>query len=350
MQTFLGAVQIEARAPRDDVLLMLEIIVQDLLEVQDLRLAVDQREVDDAERVLQLRVLIQVVQHDVRVDVLLELDDDVRAVAVRFVAQIRNALDALFVHEVRDALHEPRLVDLIRDLGHDDAAAVLRKLFDLGLCADDQLASAGTVRLRDAAPAEDRCAGRKVRTGNIAHQLVDRDVGIVDQRHKSVDRFAEVVRRHVRRHTDRDAVTAVYQQVRETRGQHGGLLLRAVEVRLEIDRVLVDVAHHFHCHLRKTRFGVTHRRRAVAVGGTEVALPLDERIARVEILRKTHHRVVYGGIAVRMVFTHAVADDTRALTRGLVGRDAELFHGVQDAAVHRLHAVAHIGERAARDD
>ena len=43
--------------------------------------------------------------------------------------------------------------------------------------------------------------------------------GIVDQRDRGVDHLAEVVRRDVRRHADRDARAAVHEQVREARGQ-----------------------------------------------------------------------------------------------------------------------------------
>ena len=50
--------EVVARAPRDDIFLMRDVVVQDFLEVQDFRLAVDERQHDDAEAVLQLRVLV----------------------------------------------------------------------------------------------------------------------------------------------------------------------------------------------------------------------------------------------------------------------------------------------------
>jgi len=53
---------------------------------------------------------------------------------------------------------------------------------------------------------------------------------------------------------------------------------------------------------------------------------------------------------VRVIFTQNVADDTRALAVRLIRRHAELVHRVEDAAVHRLEAVAHIRQRAGDDD
>jgi hypothetical protein len=58
--------------------------------------------------------------------------------------------------------------------------------------------------------------------------------------------LAQVVRRDVGGHADRDAVGAVDQEVRDPRRQDRGLLRPAVVVRYEIDGVLVDVPQHLH--------------------------------------------------------------------------------------------------------
>ena len=67
-------------------------------------------------------------------------------------------------------------------------------------------------------------------------------------------------------------------------------------------------------------------------------------------LRQAHQRVIHREVAVRMVFAHDVADDAGALAGGPVGRQAHLLHGVENAAMHRLQSVAHVGQRAADDD
>ena len=61
-------------------------------------------------------------------------------------------------------------------------------------------------------------------------------------------------------------------------------------------------------------------------------------------------RVVDGGVAVRMVVAHHVADDLRGLGVLLVELEAHLLHAVEDAAMHGLEAVAGVGQGAADDD
>ena len=65
---------------------------------QHARPAADDRQHDDAERRLQLRVLVEVVEDHLGLLAALQLDDDPHAVAVRLVAQIGDALDRLLAH------------------------------------------------------------------------------------------------------------------------------------------------------------------------------------------------------------------------------------------------------------
>ncbi len=160
----------------------------------------------------------------------------------------------------------------------------------------------------------------------------------------------QVVRRHVRGHADRDAARAIDQPVREARGQHRGLFLRAVVVVLPVDGLLLEIVEHLRGQAGHAHFGVAHGRRGVAVHRAEVALPVDERVAQREVLRHAHHRVVHGGVAVRMVLADDVADDARGLLVGAVEVVAQLVHGEQHAPMHGLEAVAHVGQRAPHDD
>ena len=100
---------------------------------------------------------------------------------------------------------------------------------------------------------------------------------------------------------------------------------------------------------RQPRLGVAHRRRPVAVHRAEVALALDQRQPHREVLRHAHQRVVDRLIAVRMVLAHHVADDARRLAERLVVGVAALVHGEEDAPVHRLQPVAHVGQGAGDD-
>ena len=181
------------------------------------------------------------------------------------------------------------------------------------------------------------------------HQLGDRDLRVVDQRHAGVDDLAQVVRRDVGGHAHRDARRAVHQQVRHPRRQHRRLGLGLVVVRREVDRFLVDVREQLVREPRHADLGVAHRRRGVAVDRAEVALAVDQQVAHRERLRHADDRVVDRRVAVRVVLADHVADHAGRLLVGLVPLVAELAHRVQHAAVHRLQAVADIGQGASHD-
>ena len=174
--------------------------------------------------------------------------------------------------------------------------------------------------------------------------------GIVDQRDAGIDHLAEIVRRDVGRHADGDAAGAVDQQVGEARRQHHRLASRcrrsspgSRRCPCRCRRAAPSPA------LRQPAFGVAHRRRRIAVDRAEIALPVDQRQAHGEVLRHAHQRVVDRLVAVRVVFAHHVADDARRLHVLLVGRVPLLVHRVEDAPVHRLEAVARVGQRARHD-
>jgi hypothetical protein len=143
---------------------------------------------------------------------------------------------------------------------------------------------------------------------------------------------------------------AVDQHVGNARRQHDRLRLRAVVVGPERHRLLIDLGEELVGNARETALGVAHRRGAVAVERPEVAGAVDERITQRERLRHAHQRLVERQIAVRMVAAHDVADDLRALAVLDVRREALLPHREEDAALDRLQAVAHVGQRARRDD
>src|SRR5580700_11359693 len=174
----------------------------------------------DPEARLQRSVPVQLVQHDVGVGVAPQLDDEPHPVAVALVAQFGNALDQLLAHAFGDALLQLGLVDLVGHFGEDERVAVLADLLDVALGAHHDRAAAGLVGGVRAGPADDDAAGREIRRGHVLHQLVDRDRRIVEIGAAGVDDFAEIVRRDVGRHADRDTLRAVDQEVREAGRQN----------------------------------------------------------------------------------------------------------------------------------
>ena len=200
---------------------------------------------------------------------------------------------------------------------------------------------------------ENRCASREVRplddADQVFEQLFAACVRVVKRPMHAFGHFTHVVRRNVGGHTHGDTRRTIAQQVRESCRKHGRLLRLAIVVRQEIDGVFVDVAHHFHGKRSHTAFGVTHCCGRIVTGGAEVALAVDQRVTHRPRLCHTHQRVVDRGIAVRMVFTHDLADHAGALGVTTVGAVAAVVHRVDHTAMHRLHAVAYVRERTVHD-
>lgn len=353
MCALLGATQLVLRAADDDLALVVDVAADDLAQRQRLRHVVDERHHVDAERRLHRGVLVELVQHHLRQRVALELDHQAHAMAVGLVPDVADLRDLLLVHQVgdlRDQAAVAALLDLIGQLGDDDRLLALRQRLDVRARLHADLAAPGRVRVADAADAEDDAAGREVRSSDVLEQPVDVDLGVVDVGDRARDRLAQVVRRDVRRHADGDAGGAVDEQVRVARRQDQRLLVLAVVVGPEVDRVRVDVAEHLGRDLRQPRLGVPHRGGGVVVDGAEVALAVHERVAHREVLRHPHERVVDRLVAVRVVLAHRVADDARRLRARPVRLQPGLVHREQHAPVDRLEPVADVGQRAADDD
>ena len=157
------------------------------------------------------------------------------------------------------------------------------------------------------------------------------------------------MRRNVRRHAHRDAAGAIGQQVRKLRGQHDRLAQRTVIVVAEIYSVLVQTLKQRLGHDGHPRLGIARGRRVVAVDIAEVPLPIDQRVADVEILRQTRHRIVDRGIAVRVIVTHHVARNLGRLAESTGRAESQFPHGIQDSPVYRLQPVARIGQSPVHD-
>ena len=157
--------------------------------------------------------------------------------------------------------------------------------------------------------------------------------------------------------THRNAAGAIQQGEGQACGQLARLFKGAVVVGHKLYGAFVKFIEQQRSDARQTRFGVTHGRSAVTVTRAEVSLAVHQRVTLTEVLRHAHHRVVSGLVAVRMVFTKHVTDDTRTFdwlgTAGAIGpteAQPHARHAVQNTPLHRLLAVANIGQCASLDD
>ena len=263
------------------------------------------------------------------------------------VLQVGDAVQLLGLDQVLDAGHDLFRADAVGQLGDHDAGATGGDRLDRGRRPGAEDAAAGLVGFPDPLQPHDAPAGGQVRPRHEAHQLIQRRIRVADQVPRRRDDLAEVVRRHVGGHPDRDAGGAVDQEVREACGQHVGLGLAAVVVRDELDGVLVDGGDHLHRGRGQPGLGVAHRRGGVvAACAAEVPVPVDQRQPHRPRLGHPGQRVVDRRVTVRVQAAHHLADDPRALDVRALRAQAHLVHLVQDPALHRLQAVPRVGERA----
>ena len=159
----------------------------------------------------------------------------------------------------------------------------------------------------------------------------------------------QVMRRDAGRHADGDALAAIGEQVGQAAGQHHRLLLLAVIGGAEIDRILVDAVEHRGGRLGEPRLGVSHGGGVIAVDIAEIALAVDQRVARSEILGQAHQSVIDRLVAMGMELADDIADHAGGFLEARAGVEAELAHGIEQPAMHRLQPVAHIGQGARHD-
>ena len=343
--------QVEYRPAGNHLAPMSEEGFQDLLEVHQLRLTLVQRNHVDAEDTLHRRLFVQIVQDDVGDLASAKLDHDTHAVLVGLVTKLGDALYSLVADQVCDLFNEASLIHLVGQLGDDDGLlAPLVYLFNVGSSPDIDAAPTGPVRGVNAGGAVDEARCREIGPGQVFHQARHVDRRIFDQGQGRVNDLAQVVRRDVRGHADRNTRRPVDQQVRDLRRHDTRFALGTVVVLDEVDRLLLDVGEKLRGNLRHAHFGVTHGRRRVAIDRAKVALPIHEQVAHRERLGHANDRVVDRRVPMRVIFTNDVTNHSRRLLIRLVVVVTQLAHGVQHASVNGLETVPDVGQRPADDD
>ena len=189
VQAVLALAQPVLGAAAHDLDAEVDVDAQQLLEAQRARLAVDERDVVDAEGVLHRRQLVQLLEHGVGVEAVLDLDDQAQAVlAVGEVLDVGDALQLLGLHEGLDLLDDLLGADEVGQLGDDDALPARGELLDAGRGPGAEAAAAGEVGVADAVEPDDPAAAGQVGAGHEPHQVVERAVGVGDEVPGGADR------------------------------------------------------------------------------------------------------------------------------------------------------------------
>ena len=225
MSSVLCLAQLVAGTSGNNVLLVLQIVFQNLLEVQDTRLAVNQRQHNDTKGALQSGMLVQTVQNNVRNSITLQLNNNLHAVfKAGEVVNLGNAFDYAVLSQVSNILNQVSFVNLIWDFGNNDMVLALVGRHNFSLGADFYNATAGVISTGNTFLAQNAGTGREVRAFDSRHQLWNFHIRVINQHNKAVNNLAQIVRRNVGSHTYSDTGTAVNQQSRDLRRKYAGLL------------------------------------------------------------------------------------------------------------------------------
>src|SRR5207247_8179215 len=123
--------------------------------------------------------------------------------------------------------------------------------------------------------------------------------------------LAEVVRRDICRHADRDAAGTVDEEIRKFRRKDEGLLQRPVEVVHPVDRVLLEVLEHRLGGLRETALRVSHRG-GLVLGAPPVSLAIDERVPQREVLDHPRQGILDREVPMWMSLAKNFLDEGRS--------------------------------------
>ena len=338
--------QLVLRPPPDDLLPVGDEVADQVLQRQLLRLPVHQRQHYGVESGTQRRPLVQIIENHRGLGIPVQLNDHPDAPPVRLIPDFRNAHQRFVPHQRRDFFHQRGLVHLVGQFADDNALPVLPRFLNLRHRLHNHPPPPGGVHIANAGNPPDARRRRKIRAGHQRHQIVHIAVGPVNHMTDGVANLPQVVGRHIRSHPHRNARRTVHQQVRHPRGQHLRLFQRVVKIVGEINRLLVNVRQHLIGNARQPRLRVAHRRRRVAVNAPEVALPVNQRRAHGKQLRHTHQGIVHRPVPVRMKLAQHLPHNPRALAVLAAGTDAHIVHRIQNAPLHGLEAIAHIGQGA----
>ena len=350
VQPLADLVQAVLQAARDGRGAEFEPLAQDLLQAHHPRAAVERDDVEiDAVVALQVGGGEQVVHELHQIDAVGARHDDQprRILVIGLVAQVLHHRQLLGAHLLGDLLLHARRRHLVGKRRDDDVAVL-----DLPGGARLESADALVVELLQVrARGNDLGARRQVRALDVLHERGGRGFRVLQQVDCGRGDLAQVMRRNVGRHADRDARRAIQQQVRQPRRQEHRLFQRAVEIGRPVHRAVGEFPEQHVGVPGELRLGVAHRGEGLGVIlRAPVALAVDERIAIGEGLRHQHHGLIAGRVAVRMELAEDIPDGARGLLVLGDRRQPELAHGVHDAPLYRLQPVAECRQRAIEND
>ena len=294
-------------------------------------------------------MLQQTVHDDIGIHITAQFNADPKSLTVGFITQIRDSIKLFILYKLCDLFDQTSLIHCIRKLCHDDTALAICHGLDIVYSPYTDLAASGSVGFFDACFSKDGCSCREIRSLYDLHQFFDGSRAVflhpvVYDLDNGSNHLTQVVRRNIRCHTNGDTGAAIYQNIGKTSRKNRRFFLSLIKVRHEINGILANIRQHLHGNTAQSCLGVSHRCGAVAVHGTEVSMSIYKRVTGRPFLSHINQCAVNGAVAVRVIFTHCITDDTGGFTVRLIRTVIQLNHRIKHSSLHRFQAVAHVRE------
>ena len=132
-------------------------------------------------------------------------------------------------------------------------------------------------------------------------------------------------------------------------GKTTGSRQGAVVVFPKIHRVFVEPFEHRFGDGGHARFCIAAGGGVIAVDIAKIPLPVDQRIADVEILREARHRIINRRVPMGVIVPHDVARNLGRLAEAPGRGQTQFAHRVEDTPVHRLQPVPRIRQGTVHD-
>ena len=284
--------------------------MQYLLQGQNPWLVIHQGQHNYTKGILQLSMLVQLIQHNIRVNVLAQLNNNAHALAVRFIPQVSNALNLLVSSQLCNLLNQSCLVHLIRQLCNYYSWLTIRHGFNMRLGPHLHRATTSGIGIPNTSGAHNQTASREIWSLNNSHQLLYRSIRIVNKHQNTINNLTHIMRRNIGSHTYRNTGCTVNQQLWELGWQYRRLLQGFIVVWYKIHSVLINILQHQLCNFGHAHLSVTHSCWRITIHRTKVTMAISQHIAHGEILSHTHNSIINRAITMRMIFTKNFAYNT----------------------------------------
>ena len=342
MSLGLSLVQFKLASPGYYFLLMFQVVIQDFLQVQFPWMSIHQSQHNGSKCGLQLGMLKQVVQHNLRIDVSTQFNGNAHTGTVGFIAKSGNSIQYFLAGQIGNTFNDSGLVYLIWDFCYYNTVFAMGHLFNMGFGTSHNSPASLSVCFDNPVPALNQAPCWEIRSLNLSHQLINGDIRIINHHAQAIYYFPQIVRRNIGCHADGNPIGTIDQKIRDTGWQYYRFLQRTIIVWHKINGILVQIPEHFHSQFGHTHFSITHSGRRVSVNGAKVTMPIYQQIAGRKILCHTYCGFIYGGITMRMILTKNIADNTSRLLIWFARKHTRFLHRIKDSSVYRLETISHI--------